>query len=222
MVDLHEVEKFMIKKMGGDSSGHDYFHALRVKTTAIALAQNEGSTDLEVIVCAALLHDVPDPKVCKSIPEAIQECRELLERCGMDQPRIEHVMHIIATLGFKGNKEKREMDTIEGKIVQDADRLDAIGAIGIARCFAFGGANHKMMWDPDVEPKTYKNEQEYRNSNSTSLNHFDEKLLLIKDLMQTESGRKAAEKRHQVLADYKKQFIEEWFGHDIVSALKTD
>ncbi|EAY21302.1 HD domain containing protein [Trichomonas vaginalis G3] len=219
-MDLEAVEAYMVQKMGSDSSGHDYFHALRVRNTALSIAKHENSADIEVVVCAALLHDVPDPKVCKSIPETKLECKQVLARCGMDEKRIEHVMHIIETLGFKGNIAKREMDTLEGKIVQDADRLDAIGAIGVARAFAFGGANERLMWDPSIAPQTYKNEAEYRSAKSSTLNHFDEKLLLIKDLMQTESGKKVAELRHKYLADFKQKFIDEWYGNDIKEVLE--
>ena len=215
MANLAKIEDFAVQKMGKDSTGHDYYHALRVRNNALKIAQVEGECDLDVVVAAALLHDVPDPKVCNDIEKAKEECLQVMLDNGMTKEQCEQVMSIILSLGFKGNKEKREMPTKEGKIVQDADRLDAIGAIGIARCFAFGGSRNRLIWDPSQKPQTFENETQYRNSTGNSLNHFDEKLLLLKDLMQTETGRKVAEKRHQTLVEFKQHFIEEWYGEDL-------
>ena len=111
------------------------------------------------------------------------------------------------------------MKTIEGKVVQDADRLDAIGAVGVARCFAFGGSRHRLIWNPDEKPDFHQSEEAYRKTKSSTLMHFDEKLLLLKDMMQTESGKKVAQKRHEYLANFKKQFIEEWYGNDMKDIL---
>ena len=215
MANIDAIEKFAVEKMGNDSTGHDYFHALRVRNNALKIAKVEGDCDIDVVVASSLLHDVPDPKVCNDIEKAKEECVNVMLSNGMTQEQCDHVMSIILSLGFKGNKEKREMPTKEGKIVQDADRLDAIGAIGVARCFAFGGAHGRLMWNPNEKPEDFKDEKQYRNSKGNSLNHFDEKLLLLKDLMQTETGRKVAEKRHNKLVEFKKQFIDEWYGKDL-------
>lgn len=216
---MENIEKFAIERMGNDSSGHDYFHALRVRNNALKLAKAEGNCDLDVVIAAALLHDVPDPKLCKDIKQATDDCVKVMLENGLTKEQCDHVIHIISHLSFKGASISTDMDTIEGKVVQDADRLDAIGAIGVARCFAFGGSHNRVLWNPDEAPASYKTESEYRNTKSSTLNHFDEKLLLLKDLMQTESGKKVAQKRHDYIAEFKNRFIDEWYGRDMDDTL---
>ena len=214
---IEKIENLVINKMGKDSSGHDFYHALRVKANAIKIYKKEKKGNEKIIIAASLLHDIPDTKLCNDIDKAIDECKEILKENSFNDEEIEHVIYIIKHLGFKGGCEKEGMKSIEGKIVQDADRLDAIGAIGVARCFAFGGSHDRLLWDPSEKAKNeFKNEEEYRGVKSSSLTHFEEKLFKLKNLMQTETGKEVAIKRHQYLIDFKKKFIEEWNGEDII------
>lgn len=218
-ININAVEAFARSKMSADTSGHDFDHAIRVRNVAEVLAQYEGPCEKDVVICAALLHDVPDKKLCDNIEKAIEECKNILKESGATSEQIEHIMDIINKLSFKGAKVLTEMPTIEGKIVQDADRLDAIGYIGVARCFTYSGHVKRPMWTPGEKICLHESEEAYRNTQSSALAHFDEKLLLLKDMMQTNSGRKAAESRHKKLEEFKKNFIDEWYGKDIEEAL---
>ena len=214
-MDYSRIEAFVREKLGGDHSGHDVYHCERVRRVAEQLARHEKGCDEVVVTCAALLHDVPDKKLCPDVEKAKKEVVEVLKQNGVDDGRIEHIMSIIDNISFKGYHVDTTMPTIEGKVVQDADRLDAIGAIGVARCFAYGGHAGSPMHDPSAVPKMHKSEEEYRGSRSSSIAHFYEKLLYLKDRMQTESGRRVAEKRHAYLEGFLKEFLAEWDGTDI-------
>ncbi len=180
--------------------------------TAVRIAKKEGA-DLFVVQLAALLHDIADWKFNDgdvSIGE--KEARKLLEKLCVEEHAISHVCEIIKNVSFKGAGVKAKMGTKEGMIVQDADRLDALGAIGIARCFATGARLGREIFNPEIKPKIHKTFEEYRKAESPSINHFYEKLLLLKDLMNTETGKKIAEERHRFMEQFLETFFEEWEG----------
>lgn len=207
--------------MTGESSGHDWWHVFRVYRTAMAIARAEGA-DATVVALAALLHDIADYKMHDGDTTAgPRAARAWLEAQGMDESRLAHICSIIEDLSFKGAGTPTPMQTLEGKIVQDADRLDAIGAIGIARAFAFGGSRGREIYNPDIEPVLHKSFDEYKASQSTSINHFYEKLLLLKDLMNTEAAKGMAAERHAFMLRYLEQFRKEWGGPAEPSSLTS-
>ncbi|OHS99451.1 HD domain containing protein [Tritrichomonas foetus] len=220
-MNFSEIESFVQQRLGGDNSGHDAFHCYRMKTTALKISQNEPSCDQVVVVCASLLHDIPDVKICNDVKQAKTDIINLLIKIQISENQINHIMSIIDSLSFKGAGVDTTMPTIEGKIVQDADRLDAIGAIGVGRCFAYGGHVGHLMHDPNQKPIMHQSEEDYRKMKSTSISHFYEKLLLLKDRMQTETGKKIAEKRHKFLEAFLSQFLDEWDGKDIDEIMST-
>lgn len=193
----------------GEGTGHDWWHIHRVVTNALKIQKDEGG-DRDLIHLAALLHDVGDHKFHKE--EDAQEVliNEMLVEENCSESLIENVLAIVKQVSFKGGKENNELDSIEAKIVQDADRLDAIGAIGIARAFAFGGNRNRLMYHPDQSPKDFKDFEEYKNDKGHTINHFYEKLLLLKDKMQTDSGKRIALQRHEYMEGFLKQFYSEW------------
>jgi uncharacterized protein len=209
------IEAYVTVKLGGDGTGHDVYHCIRVRNLAEKLAGIEGAGDPLVIACGALLHDVPDPKICADPAAATLEFSALMEAHGIDAERIAHINRIIATLSFKGAGVPTPMDTIEGKVVQDADRLDAIGAIGVARCFAFGGSRGRLLYDPLERPVMHGSEAAYRAHQGSTIAHFHEKLLLLKDRMQTNAGRAVAVKRHDFMVGFLTQFHDEWDMKDV-------
>lgn len=201
---------FVKEKLEGAEAGHDWFHIERVWKLSKKIAQNE-TCNLEVVELAALLHDIADPKFHNGDEElALKISGEFLESKNADAPIIDQVLFIIKNISFKNRNEIAENPPIELQIVQDADRLDAIGAIGIARTFNFGGFKNNLMYHPDIEPKLNQTKEEYKKSNGTTINHFYEKLLLLKDLMNTETGKKLAEDRHNFMLSFLKQFYHEW------------
>ncbi len=201
---------YVRETLAGDSSGHDWWHIDRVRRNALRIATAEGA-DLLVTELAALLHDIADWKFHGGDDTAgPRAARSWLECHAVDAEVIDHVCNIIAGLSFKGAGVPTDMPTLEGRCVQDADRLDAIGAIGIARAFAFGGHFGRAMYDPDHPPELHDTFAAYKTKGGPSINHFYEKLLLLKDRMQTSTGRKMAEKRHQFLESFLKQFFAEW------------
>lgn len=209
---LSKTEAFIREKLAGDSSGHDWWHIDRVRRNALHIARDEGA-DLFVVELAALLHDVADWKFHGG-DDSIgpQTARDWLSRHEVAGPVIDHVCEIIATVSFKGAGVATEMSTIEGKCVQDGDRLDAIGAVGIGRAFAFGGHFGRAMYDPDVPPEQHQTFAAYKSKGGPTINHFYEKLLLLKDRMQTATGRRLATERHQFMEQFLDQFFGEWRG----------
>lgn len=200
-------------RLKGDSSGHDWRHVERVYRMALRINEVERGDEL-VVALAALLHDVSDYKLNGGDVEAgPREARAWLESQRLDAPRIAHIERIIATMSFKGAGVASKMDTLEGKIVQDADRLDAIGAIGIARAFAYGGKMGRDIYDPDIAPTMHRSFDSYRANQSSSINHFHEKLLLLKGLMNTATAKKLAEHRHCVMLEFLNEFDAEWKGN---------
>lgn len=207
---IEETKNYVRRELEGESSGHDWWHIHRVVNNALAIAHEEKAD--ETIVClAALLHDIADYKMhegdCDIGPKV---ARAWLEKQGMDEPRIAHVCKIIEDLSFKGAGTESPMDTLEGKIVQDADRLDAIGAVGIARVFAFGGNKGREIYSPEIGPTAHKSFEEYKTSKSSSINHFHEKLLLLKDRMNTKTAKRMAAERHAFMLLFLDRFHKEW------------
>ncbi len=199
-----EVKAFF----AGDATGHDWFHTERVMKMAVHLAELEGA-DPEICRLAALLHDVDDYKLTGGTFGATDNAGRLLRKYGYPEEMTETICGIIRKISFKG-ADTELPETLEGKIVQDADRLDAIGAIGIARTFAFGGSRGQSMYDPDRPPQPDKTAEEYRKNSSTTINHFYEKLLLLKDMMNTPSARRIAAHRHHVMEQFLEEFYKEW------------
>ena len=202
---MTDNEKRFIKSIfSGDSSGHDYYHTIRVYKLATKIAKQENA-DVKIVQLADLLHDVDDIKLSPDTYVTKKNAVDFMTINKIDGKRIEAVCKIIDEVSFAG------ADTIEGKCVQDADRLDAIGAIGIARTFAYGGSRGSKIYDPEIKPKMGMNKEEYRNNqDSTSINHFYEKLLLLKDMMNTIEGRKLAEHRQAVMQEFLNEFMMEW------------
>ncbi len=202
------------KELAHDASGHDYQHIERVRHMALGIAEVEGG-DRYVIELASLLHDVCDPKVNPSYhnhDEASAAVRYWLSQKGCPPSVTSQVGAIIATMSFKGAGVATPMSTIEGKIVQDADRLDAIGAIGIARVFAYGGSKGRAIYDPAIKPKMHASAAAYAGSKSTSVNHFHEKLLLLEKRMNTETAKRIARSRTSFMKDYLQKLQNELEG----------
>ena len=196
--------------LAGDSSGHDWWHIDRVRKTAVVIATGERA-DLFVVELAALLHDIADWKFHGGDETAGPlAARDWLVQNAVSTATIDAVCGIIANVSYKGAGVPTEMPTLEGKCVQDADRLDAIGAIGIARAFAFGGHFGRSMYDPEIPAEIHESFAAYKSKGGPTINHFYEKLLLLKDRMQTAEGKRLALQRHQVMEDFLKQFFAEW------------
>lgn len=200
---------FVKEKLDGDSSGHDWWHIYRVWNMAKKIYENEGG-DLFLIEMAALLHDVADWKFYENEDEGLQIIIDFLDSFDFDKNIINRIIDIVKNVSFKGAGVKDKMISIEGKIVQDADRLDAIGAIGVARTFAFGGKFGNEMYNPHKKVKLHKNFDDYKNDKGTTINHFYEKLLLLKDRMHTKTAKEIAQERHLYMETFLKQFYDEW------------
>ncbi|MEK5442155.1 MULTISPECIES: HD domain-containing protein [unclassified Fredinandcohnia] len=193
-----------------DSSGHDWWHIERVRKAALQIGEEENA-NLFVVEMAALLHDVADEKLNKSEEEGHMKVRNWLSSIQITESEQEEIIEIISTMSFKGGS-RPPMKTIEGKVVQDADRLDAIGAIGIARTFAYAGAHGDLIYDPALPFRESMTKEEYRNDKSTAVNHFYEKLLKLKDTLNTNAAKKAAKERHDFMTAFLDQFYKEWNG----------
>lgn len=206
---IDKTIEFVKNKLEGDSSGHDWWHIYRVWNMSKKLHEKEGG-DLFIIELAALLHDVADWKFYKNESEGLKVISDWLIKLKLSNDLTDKIIHVIKNVSFKGAGVKDKMNTIEGKIVQDADRLDAIGAVGIARTFAFGGKFGNEMHNPGKNIKLHNSFEEYKNSNGTTINHFYEKLLLLKNRMNTRTAREIAEDRHHFMEVFLKQFYDEW------------
>ncbi|AFC33537.1 HD domain-containing protein [Paenibacillus mucilaginosus 3016] len=207
---IGQAERLVQEQLGGDSSGHDWWHMFRVARTARRIAEAEGA---DVFVCelAALLHDLADEKLVEDKEAGQRRIEAWLNEAGVSPGDTDHIMEIIRTVSYSGGHGV-PMRTLEGRIVQDADRLDAIGAIGIGRTFAYGGAKGRLMHDPAQAPREAMTQEEYRSSGGTAINHFYEKLLKLKDLMNTDTGRALALERHRYMEGFLEQFYQEWEG----------
>ncbi len=206
---IRRTAEHVRQRMGQDSSGHDWWHIERVWQTAVELADAENANRY-VVELAALLHDIADWKFADGDEQAgPQAARIWLSSLGVDAATVEHVCEIIATLSFKGAGVRTPMRTVEGAVVQDADRLDAIGAVGIARCFAYGGAKQRAMVDPEQLPEMHQSFAAYKKNSGPSINHFYEKLLLLRDRMNTASAKRMADERHRFMEAFLAQFFRE-------------
>lgn len=203
---------FVKQKLENAETGHDWFHIERVYKNALLIAQNE-ICNLEIVQLGALLHDIADSKFNNG-DETVgpKVAREFLESQNTSEEIINHVINIIENISFKGGNFENKFTSIELQIVQDADRLDAIGAIGIARTFNYGGFKNRALYNPEIVPNLNMSKEEYKNSEAPTLNHFYEKLLLLKDKMNTDTGKKLALKRHQYMENFLSQFYAEWEG----------
>lgn len=203
--------KFVKGIFADDCSGHDYYHTMRVYRLAMQIAEQENA-DMLIVQLAALLHDVDDVKLSPETYETKKNAVGFMKNNGVDDKVIDSVCKIIDEVSFAGI-DSVVPNTIEGKCVQDADRLDAMGAIGIARAFAYGGSKGRRIYAPDIKPITNMNKADYyQNCNSTTINHFYEKLLLLKDMINTETAKKMAEHRQAVMEDFLGEFMAEWEG----------
>jgi len=210
---INHTVNYVQTELKNAEGGHDWWHSYRVWQLAKKLSAYEKS-DILVVELAALLHDIADAKFYSG-DETIgpKKAKAFLEKLKVDIDIINHVIFIIENISFKNFNHQIEK-SIEFKIVQDADRLDAIGAIGIARTFNYGGYKNRSIYDPFIKPKKKMSKQEYKNSQAPTINHFYEKLLLLKDLMNTEKAKQIAEKRHLFMESFLKQFFTEWEAED--------
>jgi uncharacterized protein len=207
---LDAAAAFVRDHLAGDSSGHDWWHIDRVRTTALAIAREEAA-DSFVVELAALLHDVDDWKFAGGDHAAgAKAARTWMEAHEVEPQLIEHVCRIIGELSFKGAGVATPMSSLEGQCVQDADRLDALGAIGIARTFAYGGHKGQAMHEPDRPPAAHESFEDYKNNVGTTINHFYEKLLLLQDRMNTAAARRLAAGRHAYMEQFLAEFLAEW------------
>ncbi len=207
---VEKIIRCITPLFNGDKTGHDIFHTLRVYHLALKIAREEKANE-KLVTLASLLHDVDDPKLFQTLDFA--NARAIMKACNIEKEIVTIVIGIIKEVSFKG-KDSVIPATLEGKIVQDADRLDAIGAIGIARAFAYGGAKNRVMYDPNEKPLSEMDENAYRNHKGTTINHFYEKLLLLKDMLNTVEARKIAQNRHEFMKRFLDEFFLEWEEKD--------
>jgi len=209
---IDQTAEHIRRKLSGEGSGHDWWHVYRVWKNALSIGRLEHA-DMFVVELAALLHDIADWKFHDGNEDiGPQMAREWLEKLSVDEHIITHVCQIIKDVSFKGAGVQTPMKTLEGKVVQDADRLDAIGAIGIARAFAYGGSKGREMYDPSIKPEMHGSFEQYKNSKGHTINHFYEKLLLLKNLMNTNTAKEIAQKRHRLMVEFLIEFFNEWEG----------
>jgi len=209
---IEKTCQFVEQKLAGDGSGHDWWHIYRVWNLAKNIAAQEGANSL-IVELSALLHDIADWKFHDGDDtKGPQMAEQFLLENKVAREVINPVVEIVATISYKGAGVATPIQTLEGKVVQDADRLDAIGAMGIARTFAYGGHKNRLMYHPDEKPVMHQSFAEYKKNTGHTINHFYEKLLLLKDRMNTGSAKQMAEGRHQFMQSYLDQFFEEWDG----------
>jgi uncharacterized protein len=209
---INETIAFVKKELENAEGGHDWFHVERVYKNAALIANGE-NCDILIVQLGALLHDIADSKFYDG-DETVgpKKARLFLESKNIPEKTIDHVVNIIENISFKGGYETKKFSSLELDIVQDADRLDAIGAIGIARTFNYGGFKNRAIYNPEIKPNLNMSKKEYKNSDAPTINHFYEKLLLLKDKMNTKTGKKIAYQRHQFMELYLNQFYAEWNG----------
>jgi uncharacterized protein len=208
---IEQIRNIVKEKFLNQEGSHDWFHIERVYNLAIYLQEKEGG-DRTIIELAALLHDISDHKYNGGNWQAgATVAIKLMLEVGVSTEIAEKVAQVISQVSFKGAKVQDDVESIEAKIVQDADRLDAIGAIGIARAFSYGGSKNRPLYHPEIEPTLHSSKEEYAKSVSHTVNHFYEKLFLLKDLIKTKTGRDLAEKRHQLMQKFIADFYDEWF-----------
>ena len=205
---IDELRTYVKQKLEKEGSGHDWYHIDRVVKQARSIAEEEGA-NLFICEVAALVHDLADDKIASSEEAGLEEVEQLLTP--LNKADLEHVLEIITTISFKGGN-RPPVRSLEAKVVQDADRLDAIGAIGVARTFVYAGSKGDLIYDPSIQPREHMSASSYRNEKSTAINHFYEKLLNLKGLMNTNTGLRIAEERHEFMTSFLSQFHGEWEG----------
>lgn len=211
---IENIETIVKAKLENDFSGHDWEHFNRVRKLALHIGKIEGA-NLRVCELAALVHDLIDDKLFDDEEAALQEVIHLLKKAGVNSGDVDHIVEVITTMSFSSGS-SGGMSTLEGKVVQDADRLDALGAIGIARTFMYAGAKSDPMYDPKIEARINPmTKEEYRKGKSTAINHFYEKLFKLKDLMNTEEGMRIAQERHTFMEQFVSRFLGEWEGKGV-------
>ncbi|MGC9353789.1 MAG: HD domain-containing protein [Mariniphaga sp.] len=203
------TENFVKEKLEKDSTGHDWWHIYRVRNLALKIAETEGG-DRFAIEMAALLHDTDDWKLAENSDQ--NQAATWLNSLGIAQVTTKSILEIIEQVSFKGAGVETVPSTLEAQIVQDADRLDAMGAIGIARTFAYGGSKGRLIFHPDIKPEKHTDFEAYKKNNGPTLNHFYEKLLLLKDRLNTQTAKKLAERRHSFMEKFLEEFFREWYG----------
>jgi uncharacterized protein len=208
---IEQIRKIVKDKFLNHEGSHDWFHIERVYNLAIYLQEKEGG-DKSIIELAALLHDILDHKYNGGDWQAgATSAKKIMKEVGLTSDVADKVANVISQVSFKGAKVQDDVESIEAQIVQDADRLDAIGAIGIARAFSYGGSKNRPLYHPEVEPILHASKEEYAKSVSHTVNHFYEKLFLLKDLLKTNTGKELAGKRHQIMKNFIQDFYDEWF-----------
>lgn len=205
---IHDAMVYLKNNYSGEWTGHDYWHMIRVYQMASELAEKENA-DLFVVQLAALLHDVDDKKLSPTTHDTLDNAIQFMKMSHVSDADSKRVCDIIREVSYRG-KESVVPASVEGKCVQDADRLDALGAIGIARIFAFGGSNHRPIYDPEIPPIHAASAEEYVTSPTTSVNHFYEKIFHLKEMMNTMAARKVAEQREAFMKNFLTQFFAEW------------
>jgi uncharacterized protein len=210
---IQHTATYVQQEFEHDSSGHDWWHIYRVWQNALAICQHE-KADVFTVELAALLHDLDDWKLNPSADGTPVRAAAWLHQMKVDPAVSEHVCQIIAHLSYKGAGVENKINTLEGLVVQDADRLDAIGAVGIGRAFAYGGHAGRPLYNPDEPPQMHQSFEQYKNSHSATINHFYEKLFLLKERMNTPTAKRIAEARHTYMEEFVARFLREWDGKD--------
>ncbi|SER05863.1 HD domain-containing protein [Piscibacillus halophilus] len=205
---IQSTMEFVRSELENEGSGHDWWHIFRVTKTARRIAEKEGA-DLLICTMAALLHDLADEKLNETEEAGVKRVTDWLDQIKVTGNQREQILTIIQSISFKGGHGPT-LNSLEAKVVQDADRLDAIGAIGIARCFTYAGSKGNIIHDPETIPREGMSLEEYRKRDGTAINHFYEKLLRLKDLMKTNTGYEMAKQRHQFMEHYLEEFFDEW------------
>lgn len=206
---IENTKCFVKEKLYGEGSGHDWFHIERVYNLAKFIGEKENA-DLFIVEMTALLHDIDDWKFSEGTDTNTTVTENFLSSINVSKDDINKIISIIKTMSFKGGVVDSTQSSIEGKVVQDADRLDAIGAIGIARTFAYGGSKGRQIYDPSISPIQFTSLEQVKNEENHTINHFYEKLLKLKDLMNTDTGKELAEKRHKFMESFLDEFYSEW------------
>lgn len=210
--DIQKTIDFVKKTLANAEAGHDWFHIERVFKTSLTINLKENG-DESVVAFAALLHDIADPKFNNGDEELGPNVAEsFLKSINIDSETVKHVKLIIQNMSFKNSFDGAGFTSKEMQIVQDADRLDAIGAIGIARAFTYGGFKNRVLYDPSIKPEQHLTKETYKNTTAPTINHFYEKLLLLKDMMNTDGGKAIAKERHEFMLLYLDHFYKEWEG----------
>jgi len=210
---IAKTVEYLKYQFADEATGHDWYHIERVWKLAKQIADKETGADLFVVEMGALLHDIADHKFHNG-DETLgpQKAKEYLSQFTISQAQVDAIVQIVEEVSFKGMGVPTPMSTLEGAIVQDADRLDAIGAIGIARTFAYGGSKNRLIYDPNVKPICHTSFAAYKTSTAPTINHFYEKLLTLRDKMNTETGKKEAQRRHEFMELFLQNFYKDWDG----------